>query len=408
MNCRHCGLLLDHVFLDLGVAPPSNAYLKEADLQKPETRLPLKLFVCDNCWLVQTEDFARPTDLFDSDYAYFSSTSQTWLEHASRYSEMMCDRFELGSSSHVIEVASNDGYLLKNFLAKGIPCLGIEPTASTAAAAEALGIPVVKNFFGQELAVQLADENKKADLIAGNNVYAHVPDINDFTKGLKVLLKPDGVITLEFPHLLKLIGGNQFDTVYHEHFSYLSLHTVCKIFEQAGLKVWDVEHLPTHGGSLRIFGCHAENSKAIAEEVGKSLLEEKNCGLQQISTYQMFQGRVEKVKADLLIYLAEQKNAGKVVAAYGAAAKGNTLLNFSGIKDDLIAFVCDAAPSKQGKYLPGSHIPIFPPNKLREQKPDIVLILPWNIAEEVISQNEYVYDWGGKFITAVPEIRLVR
>jgi SAM-dependent methyltransferase len=407
MNCRHCDHHLEHVFLDLGFAPPSNAYLTDIDLQKPESQFPLKLFVCNQCWLVQTEDFTRPSELFNFDYAYFSSTSQSWLEHASRYVEQMCDRFKLNSQSHVIEVASNDGYLLKNFIAAGIPCLGIEPTANTADAAEALGIPVLREFFGNDLGVCLANENKQADLVLGNNVYAHVPDINDFTLGLKKVLKSSGIITLEFPHLLQLLNENQFDTVYHEHFSYLSLHTVSRIFNQAGLRILDVEKLTTHGGSLRIYGCHVDDFRKTSTSVEEVLAEEEDNGLKKLSTYKGSQARADKVKNDLLSFLTEQKRAEKIVGAYGAAAKGNTLLNYAGVKPDLLSFVCDAAPSKQGKYMPGSHIPIFPPIMLRERKPDIVLILPWNITAEVIAQNAYVREWGGKFVTAIPQIRVI-
>tara|TARA_B100002003_G_scaffold92917_1_gene86580 strand:- start:74 stop:1300 length:1227 start_codon:yes stop_codon:yes gene_type:complete len=407
MNCRHCGNFLEHIFLDLGFAPPSNAYLTDADLQQPESQFPLKLFVCNQCWLVQTEDFMRPTELFGSDYAYFSSISKSWLEHASRYVERMCDRFKLNSKSYVIEIASNDGYLLKNFIASGIPCLGIEPTSSTADAAEALGIPVLREFFGGDLGSRLANKNMQADLVLGNNVYAHVPDINDFTVGLTKVLKSRGVVTLEFPHVLRLLEENLFDTIYHEHFSYLSLHTARRIFEQAGLKIWDVESLSTQGGSLRIYGCHSYDSRQISASVQEVLAEEQSNGLKQLSTYLGFQERVDRVKTRLLLYLTEQKRAGKMVVAYGAAAKGNTLLNYAGITPDLISFVCDAAPSKQGKYMPGSHIPIFPPSMLYEQKPDIILILPWNLAEEVTSQNAYVREWGGEFITAIPQIRIV-
>lgn len=407
MNCRHCDQPLEHVFLDLGFAPPSNAYLTAADLKMPENYFPLKLFVCDQCWLVQTEDYARADELFRPDYAYFSSVSQGWLDHAARYVKQMRNRFELDAQSYVIEVASNDGYLLKNFVAAGIPCLGIEPTASTAATAEALGIPVLREFFGRDMAARLTRENKQADLILGNNVYAHVPDINDFTAGLKTVLKPCGIITLEFPHLLRLIEENQFDTVYHEHFSYLSLHTVSKIFEHAGLRVWDVECLSTHGGSLRIYGCHADDPRATTATVRALLAVEQRCGLQQLPTYHAFQVRADRVKNDLVHYLIEQKRAGKTVAAYGAAAKGNTLLNYAGVKLDLLPYVCDAAPSKQGKYLPGSHIPILTPAILRERRPDIVLILPWNLAEEVIAQNAYVRECGGTFVTAVPHIHVI-
>ena len=404
MNCRHCGKPLQHTFLDLGFAPPSNAYLSEAELCAPEIYFPLKLKVCDSCWLVQTEDYAKAELFFSKDYAYFSSTSSSWLEHAARYAMNMTERLGLGADSFVIEVASNDGYLLKNFLAAGIPCLGIEPTASTAAAAEQLGIPVLREFFGEALGKQLAREGRQADLIAGNNVYAHVPDINDFTRGLKAALKPNGTITLEFPHLMRLIEHTQFDTVYHEHFSYLSLHTVSRIFAAAGLRVCDVEELPTHGGSLRVFGCHAENARVGSASVAAVLEAESDAGLQCLAVYEAFQQRADEVKNGLLSFLIEQKRAGKKVAAYGAAAKGNTLLNYAGVKPDLLSFVCDAAPSKQGKYLPGSHIPVFAPEKLKSEKPDFVLILPWNIAAEVMLNTNYIRQWGGQYATAVPTL----
>jgi len=405
MNCRHCHAPLELVFLDLGFAPPSNAYLSAADLKAPELYFPLRLYACSQCWLVQTEDYAKASELFGHDYAYLSSVSQTWVDHAARYANMIITRLGLDKESFVIEVAANDGYLLKNFLAVDIPCLGIEPTASTAAVAERFGIPVLREFFGKALAKQLTAEGKQADLIAGNNVYAHVPDINDFTAGLKAALKPGGTITLEFPHLMRLIEHIQFDTVYHEHFSYLSLHTVCRIFAQAGLRVWDVEELPTHGGSLRVYGCHAEDVRAETAAVAILVAEEERRGLRLASTYTCFQSRADRVKDDLLAFLIEQKRAGKRVAAYGAAAKGNTLLNYAGVKPDLLPFVCDAAPSKQGKFLPGVHIPILAPAALRERRPDVVLILPWNIAAEVVLQHGYVREWGGRFAVAVPELR---
>lgn len=405
MNCRHCNTPLQHVFLDLGFAPPSNAYLTKDQLAQPEVYLPLKLFVCDQCWLVQTEDYTQADDLFRYDYAYYSSTSTSWLEHAARYTTHITERFGLGAQSFVIEVASNDGYLLRNFLPPGIPCLGIEPTEGTANAAENLGIPVLREFFGNVLAKRLAAEGKQADLIIGNNVYAHVPDINDFTQGLKSALKPDGVITLEFPHLMRLIEEAQFDTVYHEHFSYLSLQSVSRIFEKAGLRVWDVEELSTHGGSLRVYGCHAEDRRDSTGSVARVLEDEVRHGLRDLATYLHFQPRADRVKNDLLAFLIDQKHAGKTVAAYGAAAKGNTLLNYAGVKPDLLPYVCDAAPSKQGKYLPGAHIPILPPSALAESCPDFVLILPWNIANEVISQHAYVREWGGKFVVAVPKLQ---
>jgi SAM-dependent methyltransferase len=406
MNCRHCEKALEHVFLDLGYAPPSNAYLTEAALRAPETWFPLKLYVCDECWLVQTEDYAGADELFSPDYAYFSSTSQTWLDHAARYSAMIRERLGLSARSFVIEVASNDGYLLRNFVAAGIPCLGIEPTASTAAAAEALGIPVVREFFGTKLAARLAAEGRQADLIAGNNVYAHVPDINDFTAGLKLALRPGGTVTLEFPHLMRLLQYTQFDTVYHEHFSYLSLHTVRRIFERAGLRVFDVEELPTHGGSLRIYGCHVDDARATTDAVGAVLDEEGRQGMRALDTYRAFQARADRIKDDLVMFLIDAKRRGKAVAAYGAAAKGNTLLNYAGIRPDLLPYVCDAAAAKQGKYLPGSHVPILPPAALRERRPDYVIILPWNIADEVQQQNAFIREWGGRFVVSVPTLEV--
>lgn len=407
MKCRHCATPLEHTFLDLGFAPPSNAYLTEDELSRPEKYYPLKIKVCSECWLVQTADYAQADELFSSEYAYFSSTSSGWLAHAAAYTRKMTAELGLAGDSMVIEVASNDGYLLRNFVAAGIPCLGIEPTASTAAAAEALGIPVMREFFGEGLGRQLADAGKQADLIAGNNVYAHVPDINDFTRGLKAALKPGGTITLEFPHLIRLIEHTQFDTVYHEHFSYLSLYAVSRIFSAAGLRVCDVEELPTHGGSLRVYGCHDDAPRATTAAVGAILSQEAERGLQILATYQAFQAGADRVKNDLLAFLLEQKRAGKTVAAYGAAAKGNTLLNYAGVKPDLLPFVCDAAAAKQGKYMPGSHIPIRAPAALAAERPDYVLILPWNIAAEVRHQNAALAQQGTRFVTAVPELKIL-
>lgn len=406
MNCRHCGNVLSHVFLDLGFAPPSNAYLSAADLTRPETHFPLKLFVCDGCWLVQTEDHTRADELFRSDYAYFSSTSTGWLAHAKLYSEEMTRRLGLGPSSHVIEVASNDGYLLKNFLGAGVPCLGIEPTASTAQAAEQLGIPVLREFFGEALGRGLAAQNRQADLIIGNNVYAHVPDINDFTRGLQAALKPEGTVTLEFPHLMRLIEQKQFDTVYHEHFSYLALYTVARAFEAAGLRVFDVQELPTHGGSLRVFGCHSSDARPQSESVQQLLLREEAFGLRSLNTYRGFQAEANRIKDDLLTFLIEQKRAGRRTVAYGAAAKGNTLLNYAGVKPDLLPFVCDAAPAKQDRFMPGSHIPILHPDAIAAYRPDIVLILPWNLSLEVRRQLSFISQWGGRFATAVPSMEV--
>jgi hypothetical protein len=401
MNCRHCRTLLTHTFVDLGFAPPSNQYLTEADLNKPEKYYPLKVKICDQCWLVQTEDYAEADKLFTPEYAYFSSTSMSWLEHARLYTEKMVKKLALNKDSYVIEVASNDGYLLKNFVAAGIPCLGIEPTNSTADAAELIGVPVLRKFFGEDLGKQLAVDGKQADLITGNNVYAHVPDINDFTRGLKAALKPGGVITLEFPHLMQLLEHTQFDTVYHEHFSYLSLHTVSRIVAMADLRLFDVEQLTTHGGSLRIYLCHADDARTTTISV-QALLNEEECrGLKKLDTYRSFQPRAEKIKNDLLAFLIEQKRAGKKVVAYGAAAKGNTLLNFGGVKTDLLPVIFDAATAKQNKFMPGSHIPILPPEKIAKAEPDYILILPWNIAEEIKQQNMMLKGNSARFVTAV-------
>jgi hypothetical protein len=406
MLCRHCKQPLRHTFLDLGYAPPSNAYLTADDLNRPETYFPLKIKVCDHCWLVQTEDYAAAGELFRHDYAYFSSTSSGWLAHAKNYCQLMTQRFSLNDKSFVIEVASNDGYLLKNFVAAGVPCLGIEPTDSTATAAESIGVPVLREFFGTQLATQLVRDGKQADLIAGNNVYAHVPDINDFTKGLQIALKPGGTITLEFPHVMRMIQQTQFDTVYHEHFSYLALYTVSQIFAAAGLRVLDVEELPTHGGSLRVYGCHQDDARPTTDAVGEILAKESEHGLQSLSIYQDFQRKADRVKNDLLRFLIDQKQAGKSVAAYGAAAKGNTLLNYAGVKPDLLPLVCDAAPAKQGKYMPGSHIPILAPSVLEQDRPDFLVILPWNIAAEVKQQNRSLAIAGTKFVTAVPSLEI--
>ena len=405
MNCRHCDVLLTETFLDLGLAPPSNAYLTANDLSKPEKYLPLKVMVCTDCWLVQTEDYAEVDELFRSDYAYFSSTSSSWLTHAEKYAAKLTEMLRLNKNKLVIEVGSNDGYLLKYFLAAKVSCLGIEPTASTATVAEKLGIPVLRQFFGETLGRRLASEGRKADLIIGNNVYAHVPDINDFTMGLKAVLKSGGTITLEFPHVQKLIEYNQFDTIYHEHFSYLSLYTVERIFKSAGLRIWDVEELPTHGGSLRIYGCHIEDARHTKDVVRRLLIEETRRGLQSLNIYRNFQNQANKVRDDLIEFLSKQKQIGKKVVGYGAAAKGNTLLNYAGIKTDLLGEIYDASSAKQGRFMPGSHIPIKAPSDITPLDTDFVLILPWNIAQEIIQQNSALLDYGIKFVTAVPTIK---
>lgn len=402
MLCRHCKTPLVHKFLDLGFAPPSNAYLSEEDLNKPELTFPLKLYVCDSCWLVQTQDFANADALFTKDYAYFSSTSTSWLAHAKQYCDAITAQLGLNSQSHVVELASNDGYLLKNFVQAGIPCLGIEPTASTATAARKLGIPTLEEFFGTSLAKTLKAQGKEADLILGNNVYAHVPDINDFTQGIQTLLKPEGVVTLEFPHLLELIKHTQFDTVYHEHYSYLSLCTVQKIFKNAGLRVWHVEQLTTHGGSLRVYGCHLNAAYQCSSTVGDLLLEELTFGLQNLDIYKSFQFKADSVKNNALSFLLEQKRLGKTVVGYGAAAKGNTLLNYAGIKSDLLPFIYDAAQAKQGKYMPGSHIPILKPSTFEVTVPEYLWILPWNISNEIRNINQELATRGTKFFTVIP------
>lgn len=399
--CRHCKSTDTASFLDLGYAPPSNAYLSAERLSAPEVTYPLRLFVCRDCRLVQTEDYAQADELFESDYAYFSSTSRSWLEHAKRYCDMISQRFSLSADSHVLELASNDGYLLKNFVQAGVPCLGIEPTHHAAQAARAQGIEVQEIFFGHDVAAGVP----ASDLIIGNNVFAHVPDINDFTSGMARALKPSGVITLEFPHLLNMVRYNQFDTVYHEHFSYLSLLAVERIFARAGLRVFDVEKLPTHGGSLRIYGCHEASSHVEHDAVSDSRREEADAGLSDDAFYAGFQTAAETVKNAFLGFLLAAQSEGKSVAGYGAAAKGNTLMNFAGIRPDLVKFVCDAAPAKIGKYLPGSHIPIHAPDVLEVSVPDYLVIFPWNIADEIAVQLAWLKDKGTRFFAAVPEMR---
>jgi 2-polyprenyl-3-methyl-5-hydroxy-6-metoxy-1,4-benzoquinol methylase len=391
--------------VDLGFSPPSNAYLKPAQLNEPETFYPLKIMVCEKCFLVQIDEFAKHDEMFTNEYAYFSSFSTSWLAHAKAYTDLMVAKFGFDASSQVIEIASNDGYLLQYFKQKNIPVLGIEPTANTAAAAKEKGIDSVVDFFGVKLATALVAKGIQADLLLGNNVLAHVPDINDFVGGMKLILKPEGVITMEFPHLLQLISKNQFDTIYHEHFSYLSFYTVQQIFEAAGLQLFDVEEIPTHGGSLRIYAKHAaDNTKKTTQAITDILVKEKAAGIDTLACYQGFQGRVNKVKLDLLSFLIEQKKAGKKVAGYGAAAKGNTLLNFCGVKKDLIDFVVDANPHKQNKYMPASHIPIMNEAYLKEQKPDFIIILPWNLKEEIMTQLSYVKQWGGRFVIPIPDL----
>jgi len=407
MKCRHCGSELGRTFLDLGFAPPSNAYLQESGLREPEITFPLKLCVCDKCWLVQTEDHAEADQLFLPDYAYFSSTSKSWLEHAEHYASTITKRLGLTKQSFVIEVASNDGYLLRNFVRAGIPCLGIEPTDSTADAAEKIGVPVLRTFFGVASATVLAKEGKRADLICGNNVYAHVPDINDFTQGLRIALKEGGTINLEFPHLMQLIDQNQFDTIYHEHFSYLSFMTVEKVFAAHGLTLFDVEELGTHGGSLRIYGRHTENSALpVTERANELRQREIDAGFARLETYSSFTEQVKETKRGLLEFLINAKRAGKTIVGYGAPGKGNTLLNYCGIRQDFVDYTVDRSPYKQGKYTPGTHIPIYSPDRIRETKPDYLLILPWNLKDEIASQMAYIREWGGKFVIPIPKVEV--
>ena len=382
-KCRHCKNLLKDLFIDLDYAPPSNAYLSVDDLADPELYFPLKVYVCNSCYLVQTKDFNSPESLFDNEYAYLSSASDSWKKHALRYCEMITSRLDLKNSSLVIEAASNDGYLLENFVRNDIPCLGIEPTKSTADLSKKRGINTLQKFLTAKSAKEIIKEYGKADLVIGNNVYAHVPKINDFTKALKILIKKRGIITLEFPHLLNLIKFNQFDTIYHEHFSYLSLSTVKRIFETNNLKVFDVEKLSTHGGSLRIYGTHSDNGIRILPSVQELLLEEKKFGLSKMSTYANFQSIAESIRLDFLDFLINAKKSNKTVCGYGAAAKGNTLINFASVKNNLIDFVVDNSELKQNKYLPGSHIPIISPKDFRKKSFDYLIIFPWNIYEEI-------------------------
>lgn len=407
MKCRHCGAELALPLIDLGSAPPSNAYLTRETMHAPEKWFPLRVLVCTECWLAQTEDYAGADELFSAEYAYFSSFSTTWLQHAECYVAGMVKRFSLNADSHVIEIAANDGYLLQYVKASGIPCTGIEPTASTAAAARMKGIEVIEDFFGIRLAQRLVAEGRQADLTAANNVLAHVPDINDFVSGFTCLLKPQGVATFEFPHLLRLVEQNQFDTIYHEHFSYLSLTAVNRIFERNGLSVFDVEELPTHGGSLRVFAQRLDAGKyETTNHVARILVRENSAGMTASHFYAGFQAKADLVKNDFMAFLIEAKRAGRKVAAYGAAAKGNTLLNYAGVRPDLLAYVVDRNPAKQERFLPGNRIPIVIESCIRNDKPDYVVILPWNLRTEIMAQLSYVREWGGQFVTAVPALEL--
>lgn len=407
MKCRHCSSEVSLNFADLGSAPPSNAYLSASSLQAPEQTFPLVVMVCENCWLVQTQDFSAADELFSEDYAYFSSFSDSWLAHSKQYVEKMIERFALDETHRVIEVASNDGYLLQFVKERGIPCIGIEPTASTAHAAKEKGIETIEEFFGAELGNTLAKAGKAADLTIANNVLAHVPDINDFLAGFAAILTPHGVSTFEFPHLLQLVQKNQFDTIYHEHYSYLSLTALKTVFSANGLTIFDVETLPTHGGSLRVFAQRSDTgSRPQSSTIDAVMQQELDGGLNEAAAYRDFQRAAETVKDDFVHFLIDAKRKGSSVAAYGAAAKGNTLMNFGGCRSDLIRYVVDRNPNKQEMFMPGSRIPIVAEDVLLVDKPDYIVILPWNLTPEIISQLSYVKEWGGKFVTAVPKLQI--
>jgi SAM-dependent methyltransferase len=406
-SCRHCGAALRTTFCDLGFSPLANSYLSSAQVHQPTETYPLHVFVCEECFLVQLLEFTSPEDIF-GDYAYFSSYSTSWLKHAETYVGAMVEKLALDAHAQVVEIASNDGYLLQYFAARGISVLGIEPAANVAQVAVEKGIPTRVCFFGSQTASALKEEGVAADLLLGNNVLAHVPDLNDFVRGMKTLLKPAGVITMEFPHLLRLMQQNQFDTIYHEHFSYFSLLTVMRVFAHHGLRIFDVEQLPTHGGSLRIFASHAGHvAHAETERLRALRAEELQAGLADIDAYRSFDRQVKGTKRALLRFLIEAKEAGKRVVAYGAPAKGNTLLNYCGIRGDFIDFTVDISPHKQGKYLPGVAIPIYPPEQIRAVQPDYVLILPWNLQDEIVQQMDYVRSWGGKFVVPIPHVSII-
>jgi len=407
MKCRFCATPLLDVFLDLGTAPPSNAFLSAEALAAPETWFPLKLYTCRNCLLVQVDEVQSHAQLFPPDYAYFSSYSRSWLAHAERYVDAAVERLGLDTSSLVMEIASNDGYLLQYVTARGIPCVGIEPTAGTAQVASARGIETIVEFFGQTFAQGFVAQRRHADLIVANNVLAHVPDLNDFVAGLATALAPQGVVTVEFPHLQKLISQCQFDTVYHEHFSYFSLHTVREVLAAHGLRMWDVEPLPTHGGSLRVWVAHGAGAYRETDAVAAVLAAEKTAGMLDLDYYLGFQAEADTVKDGLLAFLLEQRRAGRRVAGYGAAAKGNTLLNYAGVRHDLLPYVVDASPHKQGCFLPGSRIPVVAEDRLRAERPDFVLILPWNLKLEITEQLAYIREWNGRFVTAVPQMEFL-
>lgn len=407
LHCRFCKKPLDHTFVDLGLSPVANDYVPFSRRESAETFYPLHVYLCTNCWLVQLPEHRRENEIFTDEYAYFSSYSSTWLAHAKAYVELMCGRFGFDKTHLVVELASNDGYLLQYFKEKGVPILGIEPTKNTAAAAKTKGIPTLVQFFGLDVADKLAKKGKQADLLIGNNVLAHVPDLNDFVSGMKRLLKPDGIFTMEFPHLLQLITHNQFDTIYHEHYSYFSFISVQQVFAKHGLTIFDVEEIPTHGGSLRIYGRHAENDRIpISKKPARLKEKELQAGLTKVETYARFSEKVKKTKREFLEFLISAKEKGESVVGYGAPAKGNTFLNYCGVRTDFIDYTVDASPHKQHHFLPGVRIPIYSPDKIAETKPDYVLILPWNIKEEIMKERSYIRQWGGKFVVAIPKLEV--
>ena len=406
--CRFCSAPLHHTFVDLGMSPLCQTHIEPHQLNRMEPFYPLNVFVCDRCFLVQLEEFVAPSDIF-SDYAYFSSYSDSWVAHAKRYAESMCSRLNLGKNSLVAEVASNDGYLLQHFVARGVPVLGIEPAANVAAVAIEKGIRTEVAFFGVETARRISSTFGRPDLIVGNNVLAHVPDINDFVGGIKELLSPNGMVTMEFPHLLQLMDFNQIDTIYHEHFSYLSFTTVCEIFAKHGLSMVDVEEVPTHGGSLRIFARHADHRDSEMSQAARDLLgRERSRGLRNIETYFEFTERVRATKREILDFLISAKRAGESIAGYGAPGKGNTLLNYCGIRTDFLDYTVDRSPHKQGRYTPGTHIPIHAPERIRQTKPDYLFILPWNLTDEIVEQTQYIREWGGRWVVPIPKIRVIQ
>jgi len=407
-KCRFCNNNLEYSVINLGMSPLCQKHVKPEHANDMEKFYPLHAFVCEHCWLMQLEEFATPDEIFADEYAYFSSYSESWLKHAKNYTEMMINRFGINANSLVAEIASNDGYLLQWFVQNGIPVLGIDPAANVAEAAREKGVRTEVQFFGKETALQLVDKYGKADLLLGNNVLAHVPDINDFVEGMKEMLSTDGVITMEFPHLLRLIERNQFDTIYHEHFSYLSFVVVNRIFAHHGITLFDVEELSTHGGSLRIFGRHANDTKKqVTERVNELIQRELGLGFENLEFYSLFEEKVKETKRKILEFLIEAKRAGKTIAGYGAPGKGNTLLNYCGIRTDFIDYTVDMSPHKQGNFLPGTHIPILHPDMIKKTKPDYVFILPWNLKEEIVNQHKYVRDWGGKFVVPIPELMIL-